>query len=315
MLKKLAIFGVFTFVLSSVFTARGMNATNVENHGYAVLGKICGRPNAVGVGTPIVKKNSEMACIRDSSGVLKWMSLPRNGAPCGVIDQVWGAVRCVNGKWSSASSTFIGTFEDAFNELKTAVAWTYENDLSSTGVPSRTGYATEMFNHSVVEREIAERLATDGYEVAVFEDKIFVLAKNGVERCARFVDPWPQGQVLGRSLRVDAVTITDCPSGSGVSLSTFRNAKSILLRVTNLWRASLDLNATRDAAFYEAARKSLGSALDTEVESAEWQALDGIGYPIEYVESVDVVRFKIDGGCYKYVFSNGVGALFESFCP
>ena len=292
-----------------------MKATDVENFGFAVLGKECGRPNAIGIGTPIVKRNSEMACIRDSSDVLKWTSLPRNGARCGVSDQVWGAVRCVSGKWSSTSLTFSGTFDDAFNALKTAVAWTHENDVSSIGAPSRTGYATEMFNHSVIERELTERLATNGYEVDVFEDKVFVLAKNGEERCARFVDPWPQGQALGRNLRIDAVTITDCPTDSGVSISTFRSAKSILLRVVNSWRASLNLNVARDMAFYEAARKSLDAAMETEVDSAEWQALNGIGYPIEYMESVDVVRFKIAGGCYKYTFSNGVGVLFESFCP
>lgn len=315
MLKKLSVLGVFTYLLVLIFTSSGMKATVVENYGFAVLGKVCGRPNAIGVGTPIVKKNSEMACIRDITGSLKWSSLPRNGARCGVIDQVWGAVRCVGGKWSSTSPTFSGTFDDAFSEMKAAVAWTYENDVSLVGAPTRTGYAMEMFNHSVVERELTERLRSDGYEVDVFNDNIFVLAKNGVERCVRFVDPWPQGQALGRSLRIDAVSTTDCPTDSGVSISTFRSAKSILLRVVNNWRASLNLNVARDAAFYEAARKSLDAAMKIEVESAEWQALIGIGYPIEYVESVDVVRFKIAGGCYKYAFSNGVGVLFESFCP
>ena len=315
MLKKLTIVVAFVFFFITTFTPSGMKATDVENFGFAVLGKECGRPNAIGIGTPIVKRNSEMACIRDSSDVLKWTSLPRNGAHCGVSDQVWGAVRCVSGKWSSTSLTFSGTFDDAFNALKTAVAWTHENDVSSIGAPSRTGYATEMFNHSVIERELTERLATNGYEVDVFEDKVFVLAKNGEERCARFVDPWPQSQSTGRTLRIDAVTISDCPTGSGVSVSSFRSAKSILLRVTNTWRASLNLNVSRDETFYLNARQSLVSALDVEVESAEWQVLYGIGFPIPYVQSVDIVQFRISGGCYKYTFSNGVGVLFESFCP
>lgn len=292
----------------------GLRAEVVKNHGYAVLGDACGRPNAVGAGTPIVKRHAEMVCISNKDGQLVWSPMPRRNALCSTPNQVWGRFRCDGSTWSSDLPTFSGTLDDAEVALRNAVAWTYESDVSRIGAPSREGYAVQLFNHSVVERELSERLATGGVEVAVYKDSVYLVARGGVEKCVRFADPWPSTYDGVKSIRLDAVVSVGCPTDGEVSAATFTQMKILVLNAVDAWRAAREPTRQIDQSTYREAFSELERILEDLMATDEWDSLSGISYVQGFPRSNNNVQLKIDRGCYQYTNDAGVGKIVETFC-
>ena len=319
--SRLAFAGAVALTVGSVVSVVSTRAAEVKNHGYAVLGDACGKPNAVGAGTPIVKRNSEMICVQGVSGRRIWSPMPRPEVTCPVEGQVWGAWRCAAGRWSDSSPTFNGSMDDAMRELLDAIAWTKETAESATGAPIvvylKSGgldidYAPNLYDHSVVERELTDRLGSAGISVAVWNDKIFVIKNSSEERCAVFNDPWPVGYTGAKTLRRDAAVEIPCPDFGAPTSSELVQMKAIMVRIGDDWYR----NGVGFSQFTDTSR--LWGEIDAVTESAEWKSLGSyyLGSRVEWSNSLQRASLYFDFGstCFRYSNDAGVGSVVESWC-